>query len=297
MNTHQSVTATFTLNPPNTFALSVYRTGNGRVTSLPAGIDCGATCAANFTDGTVVTATATPNPGSSFAGWSPNCTPIGGTCVVTLTADTLVTATFTLNTYTLTVATAGNGSGTTSNTPPGSTFTHGTLVTVTAAPNLGSSFAGWSPNCTLAGGKCVVTLTANTLVTATFTLNTYTLTVATAGNGSGTTSNTPPGSTFTYGTLVTVTATPNPGSTFAGWSGACSGIGLCVVTTTANTLVTATFSTWTIYLPIVTYNLATMSDGIQVVIPNRGDMHAINPIADGHETERIGPRYEETAYE
>ncbi len=383
MSTHRVVTATFTLNPPNTFALSVYRTGNGNgmVTSLPAGIDCGAACAANFTNGTVVTVTATPNPGSSFAGWSPNCTPVSGKCVVTMTAATFVTATFALNTYTLTVTTAGNGSGTTSDTPPGSTFTYGTVVTLTATPNPGSSFAGWSPNCTPVGGKCVVTMTANTLVTATFALNTYTLTVTTAGNGSGATSNNPPGSTFTYGTAVTLTATPNPGSTFTGWSGDCSGSGPCVVTMNthravtatftlnppntfalsvyragsgngmvtslpagvdcgatcaanftdgtvvtltatpmarssftgwrgacsgavhctvtmrANTLVTATFSTFLIYLPIVVNNIAAAPDGMQVVIPDRVDVNVTNPIADGHTTERIGPPYEETAHE
>jgi Divergent InlB B-repeat domain len=108
-------------------------------------------------------------------------------------------------------------------------------------------------------------MTANTLVTAMFTLNTYTLTVATAGNGSGTTSNTPPGTTFTYGTVVTVTATPVALSSFTGWSGDCSGTFQCVVTMTANKLITATFSTYFIYLPTVVNNLATASADIQVV--------------------------------
>jgi hypothetical protein len=108
-------------------------------------------------------------------------------------------------------------------------------------------------------------MTANTLVTATFTLNTYTLTVTTAGNGSGATSHTPPGSTFTYGTVVTVTATPMARSSFTGWSGDCSGTVQCVVTMTANKLVTATFSTYFIYLPTVVNNLATASESIQVV--------------------------------
>ena len=39
--------------------------------------------------------------------------------------------------------------------------------------------------------------------------------------------------------LVTLTATPNAGSTFAGWSGACSGTGTCVVTMNAAQTVTA----------------------------------------------------------
>lgn len=46
------------------------------MTSSPAGIDCGVTCTANFPPGTVVSLAATPDPGSTFAGWTgdPDCT-------------------------------------------------------------------------------------------------------------------------------------------------------------------------------------------------------------------------------
>jgi hypothetical protein len=47
---------------------------------------------------------------------------------------------------------------------------------------------------------------------------------------------------YTANTPVTLTATPSSGSTFAGWSGACSGTGTCQVTMSADTAVTATFS-------------------------------------------------------
>ncbi|HRD50367.1 MAG TPA: hypothetical protein PL166_12335 [Candidatus Contendobacter sp.] len=40
-----------------------------------------------------------------------------------------------------------------------------------------------------------------------------------------------------------LTATPASGSTFVGWSGACSGVGACVVTMNAAQNVTATFNT------------------------------------------------------
>ena len=46
-----------------------------------------------------------------------------------------VTATFTLNSYALTTATAGTGSGSVSLNPPGGDIHHGAVVTVTATPD------------------------------------------------------------------------------------------------------------------------------------------------------------------
>jgi phospholipase C len=99
LTSNASVAATFTANPPSTFQLTVQNagTGAGTVTSNPAGINCGATCSASFNSGTMVTLTAAPNAGSTFAGWSGACTGTS-TCSVTLTSDVSVTATFAANT-------------------------------------------------------------------------------------------------------------------------------------------------------------------------------------------------------
>jgi uncharacterized repeat protein (TIGR02543 family) len=67
--------------------------GSGTVTSSPAGIDCGATCAASFPNGTMVTLTATPDAGSTFTGWIGDCTGTGP-CTVTMDQDRAVTASF-----------------------------------------------------------------------------------------------------------------------------------------------------------------------------------------------------------
>jgi endoglucanase len=67
--------------------------GGGRVTSSPAGIDCGGTCVATFANGTTVTLTAAPNRRSRFAGWSGDCSGTGP-CVLAMTANHSVTARF-----------------------------------------------------------------------------------------------------------------------------------------------------------------------------------------------------------
>jgi subtilisin family serine protease len=80
---------------------------------------------------------------------------------------------------------------------------------------------------------------------------TYTLSVARSGTGGGTVTSSSGGiscgatcsATFTSGTVVTLTATPATGSTFSGWTGACSGaVSTCSVTMSAARSVTATFA-------------------------------------------------------
>jgi uncharacterized repeat protein (TIGR02543 family) len=78
------------------FALEAERvgTGSGTVISDFAGIDCGEFCEETYPDGTTVTLTANPEPGSAFVGWSGDCTGTGSTCEVTMDEARTVTATF-----------------------------------------------------------------------------------------------------------------------------------------------------------------------------------------------------------
>jgi len=78
---------------------------------------------------------------------------------------------------------------------------------------------------------------------------TRTVTVSKLGPGSGTVTSSPAGincgstcsAHFASGASVTLTAVAAAGSTFAGWSGACSGTGSCPLTMSADKSVTATF--------------------------------------------------------
>jgi List-Bact-rpt repeat protein len=77
-------------------SLSILRAGSGTgtVAASRAGIDCGTTCSHEFEDGTVLTLTATPVAGSTFAGWSGGGCSGTAPCQLALDADTSVTATF-----------------------------------------------------------------------------------------------------------------------------------------------------------------------------------------------------------
>ena len=232
-------------------------TGSGTVASVPGGISCPTTCSATFAPGTKITLSARPATGSAFAGWSGGACSGTGLCQVTLGADQSVTATFTTK-NTLTVTDAGAGTGTVTSAPQGiscpttcsSGFAAGSMVTLTASPSAGSTFAGWSGGGCSGTGACAVTMSSDLSVTATFGLPPA-LTVTVGGSGSGRVTSSPTGiscpgtcsSSFAPGTKVTLTATASSGSTFSGWSGACSGTGGCVLTMTGSLNVTASFGT------------------------------------------------------
>ena len=158
--------------PPHTLSVSTAGTGSGTVTGL--GISCPGNCSASYASGTVVTLSATPAAGSTFAGWNGACTGTGA-CQVTMSSDQSVTATFTaIPNHTLTVLRSGNGSGSVSGSGiscPSNcshTYPEGTSVTLTASASAGSTFAGWSGACT-GTGTCTVTISTDRSVGATFT--------------------------------------------------------------------------------------------------------------------------------
>lgn len=258
---------TLTVNPSGT--------GSGRVTSSPAGIDCGATCAAAFDSGTPVTLTATPDPNNSFTGWSGDCAGTG-TCQLTMSADHSATASFTGPPPTLTV-TAPNGGevwpgGTTHTISWSYTGNPGAAVkiellkggvlnsTLTASTSVGSSGSGafsWNIPAGQATGSDYQVRVSSTTTAATDTSNanftlqqSFTLTVSKSGTGTGRVSSSPPGidcgatcaAGFADGTPVTLTATPDANNSFAGWAGDCAGSGTCLLTLSANHSATASFT-------------------------------------------------------
>ncbi|MEI6414388.1 MAG: DUF1566 domain-containing protein, partial [Pseudomonadota bacterium] len=162
--------------PDSLAFLNVSKVGNGTVASNPSGIDCGGDCSENYTAGTTVTLVATPASGSSFGGWSGDCSGTGN-CTLTMNAGKTVVANFAASEdhFVLSLSKVGNGSGTVTSNPSGidcggdcsENYAVGTTVTLVATPAGGFSFGGWSGDCS-GTGNCALTMNAGRTVVANF---------------------------------------------------------------------------------------------------------------------------------
>jgi hypothetical protein len=269
--TFHSPTQTFTTSaaPPVSLTVSKTGAGSGTVTSNPSGINCGATCSASFAQGTSVTLTAAPAPGSVFAGWSGGSCSGTGTCTLPLTAAQTVTAAFaapqSLGSLSLEVSGLPSGnSATLTITGPNGFSQNRTLLTGTGqtlsdvptgtytvtAPSVVVGTVTYNPspasqNVTVTPGSVTASVIYTQAPATSFTLG-----VSKTGTGQGTLSSNPSGidcgttcsARFSAGASVTLTATPAPDSRFVGWSGACTGSGTCALTMDAAKAVTATFN-------------------------------------------------------
>jgi List-Bact-rpt repeat protein len=159
-------------------ALTVSRggTGQGTVSSNPAGISCGTDCVETYPTGTVVTLSAIAASGSTFDGWSGGGCAGSDPCTLIGNAPVTVAATFTAappTSYPLSVTESGPGAVTSS--PAGincgadcsESYVRGTIVSLMATPANGARFLGWTGACS-GTGACSVTLTAASTVSATF---------------------------------------------------------------------------------------------------------------------------------
>lgn len=222
----KSETYTF-VSPTSKLTITKAGTGTGSVSATPVGISCGTDCTESYMTGTVVTLTATPDPGSIFVSWGGNADCADG--VVTM--DVAKTCRATFNLPKLTITKAGTGTGTVASAPAGiscgadctENYYAGTVVTLTATPDPGSLFTSWSGNADCVDG--IVTMDAAKTCRANFNLPK--LTITKTGTGTGTVTSNPIGiscgadctENYSAGTVVALTATPDAGSFFGGWSG------------------------------------------------------------------------------
>jgi len=87
----KTVTARF-VAPDREVVAELFGSGQGTVTSRPAGLRCPPTCSAIFPGQSVLELRASARPGSRFTGWTEDCS--GTACSLTLDRDKSVGATF-----------------------------------------------------------------------------------------------------------------------------------------------------------------------------------------------------------
>jgi len=139
--------------------------------------------------------------------------------------------------YTLAVNVDGGGSV---SQHPAAPYYDEDVVTLTAIPDAGWTFIGWSGDLSGTTNPTSITMDADKTVTAMFTQDVFTLTVNVVGSGSV---GQDPAAPYHLNDVVTLTATPDAGWEFAGRSGDLSGTANPTsITMTGNKTVTATFT-------------------------------------------------------
>lgn len=163
--------------PPKLLTVFKDGTGNGAVTSSPAGIDCGIDCSESYPHETDVTLTATADADSVFTGWGGACsgTLFSDPCVVTMSEARQVVATFTgVSTLTLT-CTENDITGACPNSSVSGCQSvctgdawDGETVFLVATPGRGQFFVGWTGACSGNETTCSFVVNGDASVEARF---------------------------------------------------------------------------------------------------------------------------------
>jgi len=173
-----------------------------------------------FGEGEEVTMSASPEEGWMFGRWTGDVEDDENEIVLVMDSNKSVSARFEeLDEYELTINIEGEG--TTEPSEGTHTYTEGEEVTVSASPEEGWLFGGWTGD--VSGGEEQLTLTMDSdkSVTALFEVREYGLDVFTEGEGSVNVD--PEQESYEHGTRVELTAVPEEDWEFARWTGDASG--------------------------------------------------------------------------
>lgn len=185
------------------------------------------TGAGSYNAGSTVVATAKPNTGFTFVDWTENGSRVSTSSSIqfTLTSNRTFVANFSAipaSQFAVVLSSNPVAGGTTSGS---GAFAAGSSVTVTAAPNTGYTFTGWTDLGTTTpilstSPSYTFVLSANRSLVANFAINTYSLTVNATN---GTVAKSPDQTRYNHGSNVTLTATPATGYIFTSWGGDATG--------------------------------------------------------------------------
>ena len=165
----------------------------------------------SYVEGSVITLTASANPGYTFSHWNDGST--ANPRSVTVNDNLSFTAYFNHNQYVITVNANPSNAGTVSG---GGAYYYGDHATLTATAYSGYDFVGWSDGSS--ENPHQVTVTGNATYTATFSqagTTYYTVSTYVSPNDAGTVSG---AGTYPAGASLTLTATANQGYTFDHWN-------------------------------------------------------------------------------
>ncbi|MDM8559296.1 hypothetical protein [Candidatus Parabeggiatoa sp. HSG14] len=242
--------------PEAAVSLWILKTGEGSVTSQPAGIDCGADCQKDYgTDVADIILIANPDTGWKFEGWRGHCNEAGHVIKDETVSTRQCRAVFvelapgetipeeedtepdpvptSLN---LNVSKVGNGTITSTGINCGAdcaeVYDSGSVIMLVPTPDSNWKFEGWTGDCDTDGR---VTMQDNDKQCEALFVdaNAEPFDLYVAKTGEGTVTSQPTGidcgetcdSSFSSGIEMTLIATPDTGWVFEGWRGHCDDMG------------------------------------------------------------------------
>lgn len=199
--------------PAEEYTINVIISGRGSV-SLDPDLE-------SWEEGEEVTLTAEPAEGSHFVEWDGDLTGSSNPATLTMDEDKTVIVRFEADQYTL--VQDAQGPGTMSVQPDQESYQFGDEVTLSAEPDEGADFTGWSGDASGTENPLVITMDSDKAVTANFELEQYVLTITVNGSSANTVTREPDRSTYTFGEEVTLTAEAADGWRFDRWEGDLTG--------------------------------------------------------------------------
>ena len=145
---------------PTFYSLTTQTSGSGTVTKAPD--------QASYASGTTVTLTAEPDAGWEFVEWTGDVTGTANPVTATVNSDLSVTAVFQETISQVAIATSVQGNGTVVKNPDQPSYDAGTVVELTAVPDAGWYFTGWSGDATGTQNPLSVTADSDLAITASF---------------------------------------------------------------------------------------------------------------------------------
>ncbi|MEE4312312.1 MAG: malectin domain-containing carbohydrate-binding protein [candidate division KSB1 bacterium] len=203
-----------TIGGPSFTLTTAVDPGNGGAVDPAAGTH-------QYPPGDIVDIAATPATGFQFVNWTGDVQdPNIASTTVTMDGDKTVTANFTTIQHQLTIQVDPGAGGTTVPSAGFHTYGHGSIVNVTATPEAGYVFLGWTGDVAdPANPSTQVTMDDDKVITANFQMVQYTLEMSVDPPLGGTTTPTVGNHSYASDQQVNISAVAATGYQFVSWTG------------------------------------------------------------------------------